>query len=314
MINVQGLTKYYHDFCAVDHVNFNIQQGEVVGLLGPNGAGKTTTLRILTGYLKPTSGSVNILNFNLMNNSLEIKKRLGYLPESVPLYKTMLVYDFLLYIASIHQLDQSQITTRLNEVVKICGLSSVMHKSISDLSKGFQQRVGLAHVLIHDPEILILDEPTSGLDPNQILEIRELIRTIGKTKTVILSTHILSEAEATCDRIIIIHRGGIVADGQPDALKNQRDKESLLNMTLENTSFAEVKTRLEKIHGISAIEQLTCEQGLPDSVSVQIKGQGDTDLRRSIFAAIKETDWVLLELSLQRQSLENIFKNLTQEN
>jgi ABC-2 type transport system ATP-binding protein len=189
-----------------------------------------------------------------------------------------------------------------------------MHKSISDLSKGFQQRVGLAHVLIHDPEILILDEPTSGLDPNQILEIRELIRTIGKTKTVILSTHILSEAEATCDRIIIIHRGGIVADGQPDALKNQRDKESLLNMTLENTSFAEVKTRLEKIHGISAIEQLTCEQGLPDSVSVQIKGQGDTDLRRSIFAAIKETDWVLLELSLQRQSLENIFKNLTQEN
>ncbi len=314
MINVQGLTKYFHDFCAVDHVDFHIQQGEIVGLLGPNGAGKTTTLRILTGYLKPTSGSVKILDFDLMANPLGIKKRLGYLPESIPLYKTMLVYDFLLYVATIHGLVQPQLTDRMNEAVKVCGLRSVMHKPISELSKGFQQRLGLAHVLIHDPEILILDEPTSGLDPNQILEIRGLIREIGKKKTVILSTHILSEAEATCDRMMIIHNGGIVADGTPDSLKYQIDKQGSLNITLEKAQFSEVKSYLENIPGIYEIEKLPTEQNIPDSISLRIKGIGDVDMRRSVYAAIKEKDWTLLEMSLEKQSLENIFKDLTQEN
>lgn len=314
MINVQGLTKYFHDFCAVDHIDFHIQQGEIVGLLGPNGAGKTTTLRILTGYLKPTSGSVKILDFDLMANPLEIKKRLGYLPESIPLYKTMLVYDFLLYVATIHGLVQPQLTDRMNEAVKVCGLRSVMHKPISELSKGFQQRLGLAHVLIHDPEILILDEPTSGLDPNQILEIRGLIREIGKKKTVILSTHILSEAEATCDRMMIIHNGGIVADGTPDSLKYQIDKQGSLNITVEKAQFSEVKSYLENIPGIYEIEKLPTEQNIPDSISLRIKGIGDVDMRRSVYAAIKEKDWTLLEMSLERQSLENIFKDLTQEN
>ncbi len=314
MINVQGLTKYFHDTCAVDHVDFHIQQGEIVGLLGPNGAGKTTTLRILTGYLKPTSGSVKILDFDLMTDPLEIKKRLGYLPESIPLYKTMLVYDFLLYIATIHGLTQPELTDRMNEAVKVCGLHSVMHQPISELSKGFQQRLGLAHVLIHDPEILILDEPTSGLDPNQILEIRELIRKIGKKKTVILSTHILSEAEATCDRMMIINKGNIVADGTPDSLKYQIDKQGSLNLTLEKAQFSEVKTHLGNIPGVQEIEQLPTEQNIPGSISLRIKGIGDVDLRRSVFAAVKEKDWTLLEMSLERQSLENIFKDLTREN
>ena len=233
MITADGLTKFYGTQCAVDHIDLDIKKGEIVGLLGPNGAGKTTTLRMLTGYLRPSSGNIRIKDYNINDNPLEIKKLMGYLPESAPLYNEMLAYDYLKYVALIRNIEKDRIETRLKEVAGLCGINEVMHKPIDTLSKGYKQRVGLAHAMMDDPEILILDEPTSGLDPNQIVEIRDIIREIGKEKTVILSTHILSEAEATCDRIIIINRGRIAADQTIDELKDSMSKEFLINISLK---------------------------------------------------------------------------------
>ena len=219
MIQVESLTKYYNDLCAVDQISFDISKGEIMGLLGPNGAGKTTTLQILTGFLRPTSGQIKVKDFSIDEDSLQIKKLLGYLPESAPLYHDMLVYDYLDYVANIRRLDSSKKIPRIRQLADLCGISEVMHKTINELSKGFKQRVGLAHAMMDDPEILVLDEPTSGLDPNQIIEIRDIIKQIGQEKTVILSTHILSEAEATCDRIVIINKGKIVANDTTNTLK-----------------------------------------------------------------------------------------------
>jgi len=219
MIHVENLTKYYNDLCAVDQISFDISKGEIMGLLGPNGAGKTTTLQILTGFLRPTAGSIRVKDYSIDEDSLQIKKLLGYLPESAPLYHEMLVYDYLDYVANIRRIDSSKKISRIRHLADLCGIREVMHKTINELSKGFKQRVGLAHAMMDDPEILVLDEPTSGLDPNQIIEIRDIIKQIGKEKTVILSTHILSEAEATCDRIVIINKGKIVANDTTETLK-----------------------------------------------------------------------------------------------
>jgi ABC-2 type transport system ATP-binding protein len=219
MIHVENLTKYYNQLCAVDQINFDIQKGEILGLLGPNGAGKTTTLRMLTGYLQPSSGSINIKGLSIDKHVLEIKKLLGYLPESAPLYHDMLVFDYLKYVAAIREIDSEKKLPRIRQLADLCGINEVMSQPIGELSKGYKQRVGLAHAMMNDPEVLIFDEPTSGLDPNQIVEIRKIIKEIGKEKTIILSTHILSEAEATCDRIVIINQGQIVADGSTENLK-----------------------------------------------------------------------------------------------
>jgi len=221
MIKIDNLTKYYGDLCAVDHVNFDVNKGEVLGLLGPNGAGKTTIYRILTGYLSPTSGNILVKDFNLKENQLEIKKLIGYLPEAAPIYHEMLVFDYLGFVADIRGVGKAKKLGRLRDLADLCSLSEVMHMTIAELSKGYRQRVGIAHALMGDPEILILDEPTSGLDPNQIVETREIIRRIGKEKTIVFSTHILSEAEATCDRIIIIDQGRIVADDTVGGLRKE---------------------------------------------------------------------------------------------
>ena len=197
MIHVENLAKYYNDFCAVDQINLEIQKGEILGLLGPNGAGKTTTLRMLTGYFLPSSGNIRIKDYSIYENLVEIKKLIGYLPESAPLYYNMLVYDYLDYVARVRGFDKEKKIARIRFLVDICGLNGIMHNTIDELSRGFKQRVGLAHAMMSDPEILVLDEPTSGLDPNQIAKIRDIIRQIGQEKTVILSTHILSEVEAT---------------------------------------------------------------------------------------------------------------------
>ena len=226
MIHVDNLTKFYDGFCAVDGISLDIQKGEILGLLGPNGAGKTTTLKMLTGYFPPTSGTIAIKDLNINEHLLEIKQMIGYLPESSPFYKDLLVYDYLDYVAKIRGIPSSERHTRIKYLADLCGLNHVMHKSIGELSKGLNQRVGLAHAMMRDPEILILDEPTQGLDPNQIVEIRKIIRKIGEEKTVIFSTHILSEAEATCDRIVIINRGRIVADGETENLKQSAGRES----------------------------------------------------------------------------------------
>ena len=241
MIHVENLTKYYDDLCAVDQIEFDIQKGEILGLLGPNGAGKTTTLRMLTGYLRPTDGEIQVKDFNIKKQSLEIKKIMGYLPESAPLYHDMLVFDYLDYVANIRDIPAGRKLERIRELSELCGLDNVMHMPIGDLSKGYKQRVGLAHAMMNDPEILILDEPTSGLDPNQIVEIREIIRRIGKEKTVILSTHILSEAEATCDRIMIISRGKIVADDTTENLKQSASSRKTIKLSF---NFTDTRNRL----------------------------------------------------------------------
>jgi len=311
MINVQNLTKYYEDFCAVDQISLKIKKGEILGLLGPNGAGKTTTLRMLTGFLKPSSGNIQVKDFTIEDNSLEIKKLMGYLPESAPLYHEMLVYDYLTYIANIRELDTDQKNKRINELVGLCGIREVMHRPIGELSKGYNQRVGLAHAMMNDPEILVLDEPTSGLDPNQRIEIREIIRRISKKKTIILSTHILSEAEATCNRIAIINKGKIIADDKTESLKKAASGEYFIHISLKKTSLQKVKNKLESINGIVKIEK---ENSINKIIHAKITCRTDQDLREDIYQEIKKTDWILLELYREAKTLENIFRELTKEN
>ena len=238
MIKIENLTKYYGELKAVDSVSFEIQKGEILGLLGPNGAGKTTIYRILTGYLSPTSGSIKVKNFNINDNLIEIKKLIGYLPEAAPIYQDMLVFDYLNFIADIRGVDKEKKMSHLRDLADLCSLNEVMHFSVNELSKGYRQRVGIAHALMGDPEILVLDEPTSGLDPNQIVETRDIIRRIGKEKTIVFSTHILSEAEATCDRVVIINRGKIVANDTVEGLRK----------SLKLDSFEKIFQALTKGH------------------------------------------------------------------
>lgn len=311
MIHAENITKYYHDLCAVDQIRFDIRKGEIVGLLGPNGAGKTTTLRMLTGYLRPTSGNIQVKDYNIEEHPLEIKKLIGYLPESAPLYHDMLVYDYLNYVADIRGLDTGQKTDRIQDLADLCGISRVMHQPIGECSKGYKQRVGLAHAMMADPEILVLDEPTSGLDPNQIAEIRDIIKRIGEEKTVILSTHILSEVEATCNRVIIIHQGKIVADGGMETLRQSAGGEYLINLSLKNAEMNMVETELKSIEGIVGLERIDADEAF---LSLRLACRSTNDIREDIYAKIKKTDWIILELYQETQSLENIFRELTKEN
>mgnify|MGYP003588897767 CR=1 FL=1 len=310
MIQVEHLTKYYHDVCAVDGIGFTIRSGEIIGLLGPNGAGKTTTMRMLTGFLTPSEGTIRVKDFDIAENPLEIKKLLGYLPESAPLYHDMIVYDYLDYVADIRGLKAENKLGRIKQLSELCGLAPVMHKSIGVLSKGYRQRVGLAHAMMSDPEILILDEPTSGLDPNQIVEIREIIKKIGKEKTVILSTHILSEAEATCDRVLIINKGKIAADGDLNDLKRSAGGQKVIHMTILGAEPAALKQTLT---GITGVRNITVAQDSDNSVRIQLTTGGEYDLRADIYRKIRETEWILVELHQEVESLESVFRELTKE-
>ena len=311
MIHIESLTKYYNDLCAVDQISFDITKGEIMGLLGPNGAGKTTTLQILTGFLRPTAGSIRVKDYSIDEDSLQIKKLLGYLPESAPLYHDMLVYDYLDYVANLRGIDSFKKTSRIRHLADLCGISEVMHKTINELSKGFKQRVGLAHAMMDDPEILVLDEPTSGLDPNQIIEIRDIIKQIGKEKTVILSTHILSEAEATCDRIVIINKGKIVANDTTQTLKQSASGSNLINISLQNAEFESVKQQLTSISEISDIVQASDDNGI---LNLELTCMSSADIRGDIYKKVIQTDWILLEMHQETQTLENIFRELTREN
>ncbi len=310
MIQVENLTKYYQNICAVDQINIEIQKGEILGLLGPNGAGKTTTLRMLTGFLQPTAGSILVKDYNIDEQPLEIKRIMGYLPESAPLYHDMLVFDYLNYVADVRQIGRSHKPDRIRELGDLCGINDVMHKPIGELSKGYKQRVGLAHAMMTDPEILILDEPTSGLDPNQIVEIRQIIRQIGREKTIILSTHILSEAEATCDRIVIINRGKIVADGSTESLKASAGSKRFIQLTLQKADLKTVDAALSPIDGIAAIQRIDESDG---ALEVRIDCLAAADPRAEIYQKIKQTDWVVLDFHQETQNLETIFRELTLE-
>ena len=318
MIEVQNLTKYFKDFCAVDNISMTIRKGEILGLLGPNGAGKTTTLRMLTGYFKPDSGTIKIEDFQMPQDNIKIKSLIGYLPESAPLYHNMLVYDYLEYIAKIKGLhDKEARHDRFLQLSDLCGLASIMAQPIADLSKGLKQRVGLAHAMMTDPEILILDEPTSGLDPNQIAEIRDIIKTIGKEKTIIFSTHILSEAEATCDRIAIINKGRVVADDTTASLKLSAKQSSVIKLSLQGVLQDDAKALLESIDPaikIKSIEDVkNIETSEIDTVSFEISSADDKDFRSDIYLKIKKTDWIIIELVKESQALEKIFQDLTRE-
>jgi len=318
LIEVQKLTKCFKDFCAVDSISMTIRKGEILGLLGPNGAGKTTTLRMLTGYFRPDSGTIKIKDFQMPQDTIKIKSLIGYLPESAPLYHNMLVYDYLEYIAKIKGLhDKEARHDRFLQLSDICGLGSIMSQPIANLSKGLKQRVGLAHAMMTDPEILILDEPTSGLDPNQIAEIRNIIKTIGKEKTIIFSTHILSEAEATCDRIAIINKGRVVADDTTAGLKLSARQSSVIKLSLKGADQDDAKTLLEsidpavKVESVDDIKNIETEKN--DIVSFEISSADDKDLRSDIYLKIKETDWIIIELAKESQALEKIFQELTRE-
>lgn len=310
MIQVENLTKYFHDFCAVDAISVDIQNGEILGLLGPNGAGKTTTLRMLTGFLQPTAGSIRVKDYSIDEHPLEIKKILGYLPESAPLYHDMLVYDYLNYVADIREIDKRRKPDRIRQLGDLCGINNVMHQPIGELSKGYKQRVGLAHAMMNDPEILILDEPTSGLDPNQIVEIRQIIKRIGKEKTIILSTHILSEAEATCDRVVIINKGKIVADDSTENLKESAGDRKYVQLSLQNADFKSVDMALAAIDGITGVTRI---DETDHQLDVRIDCRSAADPRAEIYQKIKQTDWVVLEFHQKTQTLETIFRELTME-
>ncbi|MBT3176068.1 MAG: ABC transporter ATP-binding protein [Desulfobacula sp.] len=316
MIEVQNLTKHYKDFCAVNNISMTIRKGEILGLLGPNGAGKTTTLRMLTGYFRPNSGTIKIKGFQMPEDAIRIKSLIGYLPESAPLYHNMLVYDYLEYVAKIKGIDDKEKRyDRFLQLSDICGLSSIMNKPIANLSKGLKQRVGLAHAMMTDPEILILDEPTSGLDPNQIAEIRDIIKAIGKEKTIIFSTHILSEAEATCDRIAIIHNGKMVADDTTANLKRGAQQNSMITLSLRGALKEDAASLLKSIH--STLDVKNIDPVEKDLVSFEITNldnqSKDHDFRSDIYLKIKETDWIIVQLIKESQTLEKIFRELTRE-
>ncbi|HEX3697282.1 MAG TPA: ATP-binding cassette domain-containing protein [Polyangia bacterium] len=309
MIEVESLTKDYGPTRAVDKVTFNVHKGEVLGFLGPNGAGKTTTMKMLTCFLAPTSGRAKVAGFDVFDESLEVRKRIGYLPEDTPIYRDMTVREYLQFASEMRGMNQAGSEARIKEIGGRCGLAEVAGKLVGELSKGFRQRVGLAQAMLHDPDILILDEPTSGLDPNQIAEIRTLIKEIGREKTVILSTHILPEVQATCSRILIISGGRLVADGTPEALR-AREKGGRYRVVVESNGVSKdaIRDRLASLGGVSRCETVSGEAG---AHAFAIDGAASDDLRKAIFRAAVDNKWPLLELVRESASLEDVFRNLT---
>ena len=309
MIEIRNLVKHYGDVKAVEDVSFSVKNGEILGFLGPNGAGKTTTLKVITGYLSPTSGNVFVDDLNVLDDSMEIRRMIGYLPEMNPLYHDMQVYDFLEFVARAREIDKNHFRSRLNDVIELCGLKGVVHKNINELSKGYCQRTGLAQAIIHDPKILILDEPTSGLDPNQIAEIRRLIRNLGKEKTVIISSHILQEMQATADRMIIINKGEIVANGTVDELMSDFKGKTRLTLELKNATEESVR----KVQSFQDSILLTQYEVKGDSVTAVLEYPNKVDPREEIFRYAVKNKWTVLEMSRHKTSLEEVFRTLTIE-
>jgi ABC-2 type transport system ATP-binding protein len=303
-IIVENLTKTYGNIKAIDNISFSAKQGEIIGFIGPNGAGKTTTMKIISCIIKPDYGNVTINNISISKYPEKAKKIIGYLAENNPLYKEMNVFDFLIFSGLIQGIPKKNIYEKTIEVINNCGLQEVKHKNINELSKGYCQRVGIAQAIIHNPSLLILDEPITGLDPNQILTIRKLIKNLGKQKIIILSTHILKEAEAICDKILFINKGKIIANDSTLSLKKMIQPTEILNIQIETNDDKKI------------IEQYLLDIETIDSVhflnnKIQIKSKTNCSSRENIFKLCVAKNWLLTEMSIEEPDLENVFKSLT---
>lgn len=305
-ITVDNVTKIYGTQRAVDNISFKVKTGEVLGFLGPNGAGKTTTMKAITCYLTANEGSIKVGGYSVNDNPDEVKKRIGYLPENNPLYLEMGVIDYLKFVAELQGVDKSRINDQVREMIRVCGLSNEKHKKIAELSKGYRQRVGLAQALIHEPDVLILDEPTTGLDPNQIVEIRELIKQIGKEKTVILSSHILAEVEATCDRILIINNGKIVADGTAEDLRKQAQGNEIIKVSVEGGEKNEVFKAIKELSSVQV-----CDFHQNGELSFEVQSKADMSSRKDIFKLCVDKGWILTEMTPIETKLEDVFREVT---
>ena len=310
MIEVENLTKIYSGVRAVQGISFHVNRGEIVGFLGPNGAGKSTTMKVLSGYLPPTDGKIRIAGFDVVNDSLEVRKRIGYMPENVPLYTDMRVNEFLRFRAELKKVARRKIKERVEIVKDLCSLKDVENKIIGTLSKGYRQRVGLADAMVHDPDLLILDEPTIGLDPNQIRAVRDLIKDLGKHHTILLSTHILSEVELTCNRVLVINRGKIEASDSPVNLtKLVRGGGSIVVEV--KAPEAEVVSKFGTLPDVEDVEiTLPADDGW---VAARVFAKPGVDVREKIFDAVRQAGWPLRELSRVKATLEEAFVELTQE-
>lgn len=309
MIEVSSLTKDYGPLRALDGVSFQVQRGEVVGFLGPNGAGKTTCMKIVTGFIAATSGTVTVDGKDVVEHGVEVRKRLGYLPENAPVYPDMTVREYLAFVGQVRGLAPDALPNRLRDVAVTVGLLDRLDQEVGTLSKGYRQRVGLAQALIHDPEILILDEPTSGLDPNQIVEIRSLIKEIGKDRTVILSTHNLPEVTATCNRILLIHRGKIAADGTPAEIQAKHGGGNTVRVEVRiNDGSRPAKDVLERVPGVKSVLAL---EALDGTEAFRVEAADDQDLRPALYECAVKAGWTLVELRRERLDLETIFQRLT---
>ena len=306
MIEVKNLVKKYHDKFAVSDISFEVKKGEILGFLGPNGAGKTTTLRMLTCFIPATSGTAMVAGYDIFNQSLEVRKQIGYLPENLPLYSEMRVSEYLDYRARLKRVPKHQIRKRIDEVTERCWIVDHRQRIIGQLSKGYRQRVGLADALIHNPPILFLDEPTVGLDPNQIRETRKLIRQLGKEHTLVLSTHILPEVEMICDRVIIISRGKLVASDTPEALRRHLQGGMTIRIELRGP-HEEIKEELRKFPGVSRLDHWE-KDGI---IGLSLTTENNLDIREDLYLMASKKGWVLRELKLEGASLEEIFVQIT---
>lgn len=305
MIEVSHVSRNFGNFRAVNDVSFSIPTGQIVGLLGPNGAGKTTTMRMITGFLTPSDGHILIDGVDIADAPVESKRKIGYMPESAPLYGDMIVEDYMKYVAEIHGEDPA---VKVPQLCAECGLKEVMSKNISELSRGNRQRVSLAHALMADPEILILDEPTSGLDPNQVEDVRNIIREIGKTRTVIISTHILSEVETLCSRAIIIAGGKLVADSPIHELKERFGDQNMIFATVGKTDEEEIKACVKAVEGVSSVSANVLDE---KTMELKISVNGDKEIRPEVVKALVAKGYDLYEMAIQKNSLEDVFHALT---
>ncbi len=305
MLEVKGLNKKFGDVHAVRDLTFDVKKGEILGFLGPNGAGKTTTMRIITCFIPASSGTVKVSGMDTVQHDLDVRKKIGYLPENNPLYLDMLVREYLQFVGEIRGLKNAQLASRIEEMFLVCGLAKMADRQIAKLSKGYKQRVGLAQAMLHNPDLLILDEPMSGLDPNQIIEIRQLIKKMGQEKTVIYCSHILSEVAATCNRILIINEGAIVASGTPDELTAGATKSGGFVLRVKGDK-ASVQSKLSAIPGVTAVTVHESGEWLEATIT-----SGAEDVGEKIYKCVSENGWSLAELKRHSASLEDVFTQLT---